>query len=225
MAYPRSLPPVAALALLLAGSPVRAEEPQPLLPTRDVDISYRSTRPNQPKIVERRRWSASDRLVRSEGPDKSTTLYDRDAHEITIINPKNRTYLKLEGSLRQPLDPEKGKVLKRGGESVCRVALHRLVVDGRCGNAHRMFDPRRRDAASGRRRQDGDAGAVGEIRPAAGGAFPGTARLHAGAGAGGWSGAVKSASWLHRKPAGLTERLLPQCHIPRRRQVVPRQRI
>ena len=89
-----------------------------LLPTRDVDISYRSTRPDQPTIVERRRWSASDRLVRSEGPDKSTTLYDRDAHEITIINPKNRTYLKLEGSLRQPLDPEKGKPLKRGGESV-----------------------------------------------------------------------------------------------------------
>ena len=110
----------AAFALLLAGSPLGAEEqtPPPLLPTRDVDISYRSTRPNQPTIVERRRWSASDRLVRSEGPDKSTTLYDREAHEITIINPKNRTYLKLEGSLRQPLDPEKGKPLKRGDESV-----------------------------------------------------------------------------------------------------------
>ncbi len=118
MAYPLSLPPVAVLALLLAGSPVRAEEQQPLLPTRDVDISYQITRPDQPKIVQRRRWLASDRLVRSEGPDKSTTLYDRDAHEITIINPKNRTYLKLEGSLRQPLDPEKGKLLKRGGESV-----------------------------------------------------------------------------------------------------------
>ena len=110
----------AAFASLLAGSPLGAEEqtPPPLLPTRDVDISYRSTRPNQPTIVERRRWLASDRLVRSEGPDKSTTLYDRDVHEITIINPKNRTYLKLEGSLRQPLDPEKGKLLKRGGESV-----------------------------------------------------------------------------------------------------------
>ncbi len=118
MGYPRSLPPMAVLALLLAGSPVRAEEQQPLLPTRDVDISYEITRPGQPKIVQRRRWSASERLVRSEGPDKSTTLYDRDAHEITIINPKNRTYLKLEGSLRQPLDPEKGKALKRGGDSV-----------------------------------------------------------------------------------------------------------
>src|SRR5208282_2324688 len=99
-----------AFALLLAASPLGAEEqPQFLLPTRDVDITYRSTRLDQPTIVEHRRWSASDRLVRSEGPDKSTTLYDRDAHEITIINPKNRTYLKLDGSLRQPMDPEKGK--------------------------------------------------------------------------------------------------------------------
>jgi hypothetical protein len=116
----RRIVSTAAFALLLTGSPLGAEEPTPppLLPTRDVDISYRSTRPDQPTIVERRRWSASDRLVRSEGPDKSTTLYDRDAHQITVLNPKNRTYLKLEGSLRQPLDPEKGKPLKRGGESV-----------------------------------------------------------------------------------------------------------
>ncbi len=109
----------AALASLLAASPLGAEEqPQFLLPTRDVDITYQSTRLDQPAIVERRRWSASDRLVRSEGPDKSTTLYDRDAHEITVLNPKNRTYLKLEGSLRQPLDPETGKALKRGGDSL-----------------------------------------------------------------------------------------------------------
>ena len=116
----RSLVSTAALAWLLAGSPLGAEEltTPPLLPTRDVDISYRSTRPDQPAIVERRRWSASDRLVRTDGPDKSTTLYDRDAHEITILNPKNRTYLKLEGSLRQPLDPAKGQALKRGGDSV-----------------------------------------------------------------------------------------------------------
>jgi len=65
----------AAFALLVAASPLGAEEqPQSLLPTRDVDISYRSTRPDQPTIVERRRWSASDRLVRSEGPDKRTRM-------------------------------------------------------------------------------------------------------------------------------------------------------
>ena len=118
MAYPRSLPPIAAFALLLAGSPSRAEEQQPLLPTRDVDIVYQVTRPDQPTIIERRRWLASKRLVRADGPDKSTTLFDRDAHEITVLNPKTRTYLKLEGTLRQPLGPEKGEALRHGAESV-----------------------------------------------------------------------------------------------------------
>ena len=67
----RSLVSTAALASLLAGSPLGAEEQPPsLLPTRGVDISYRITQSDQPKIVQRRRWSASDRLVRSEGPDE-----------------------------------------------------------------------------------------------------------------------------------------------------------
>ncbi len=115
----RGLRPTAALAMLLVGSPLRAEEQQPqMLPTRDVDISYQITRPDQPTIVERRRWLASERLVRADGPDKSATIFDRNAHEITVLNPANRTYLKLEGAQRLPLDPEKGKTLKRGGESV-----------------------------------------------------------------------------------------------------------
>lgn len=114
----RRLAPTAAIALLLAGSPLCAEEQQPLLPTRDVDISYQITRPDQPKIVERRRWLASERLARSDGPDKSTTLYDREAREITVLNRANRTYVKVEGALRLPLDPEKGKELQRGGDSV-----------------------------------------------------------------------------------------------------------
>jgi hypothetical protein len=144
-----------ALVLLFLASPLRAEDrPQPLLPVRDVDISYQITRPDQPSIIERRRWLVNERLVRSDGPDKSTTLFDRDAHEITVLNPKNRTYLKLEGSLREPLDPERGKPLKRGGDTVVAglsctdwswtddVEIHtvcltpdgvllRLVIDGR----------------------------------------------------------------------------------------------
>jgi hypothetical protein len=151
----RRLRPIGAFVLLFLSSPLRAEDQhQPLLPTRDVDISYQITRPDQPPIIERRRWLANERLVRSDGPDKSMTLYDRDAHQITVLNPKNRTYLKLEGSLREPLDPEIGKPLKRGGDTVvaglsctdwswtdddeihtvCLTAdgvLLRLVVDGR----------------------------------------------------------------------------------------------
>lgn len=111
--------PTVVLAVLLLGSSLPAEEQQPReLPTRDVDISYQITRPHQSTIIQRRRWLASERLVRVDGPDKSASIYNRDAHEITVLNRANRTYLKLDGAPRLPLDPEKGEVLTRGGESV-----------------------------------------------------------------------------------------------------------
>ncbi len=119
MSYLRGLPPTAALAALLLASPLRAEEQPPHeLPTRDVDISYQITRPQQRTIIQRRRWLASERLVRVDGPDKSATIYDRNAHEITVLNPAKRTYLKLDGAPHLPLDPEKGEALTRGGEFV-----------------------------------------------------------------------------------------------------------
>ena len=101
----RSLPPVAALALLLAGPASAAEEPPHLLPTRDVDITYDVSRPLQPKIRQRVRWLAGDHLERVDGPDKSTTIFDRNAHEITLLTPTGRAYRKLEGTPRRPLEP------------------------------------------------------------------------------------------------------------------------
>ncbi len=111
--------PTAALAVLLAGAPLRAQEQPPHeLPTRDMDISYQITWPHLPKIIQRRRWLASERLARADGPGKSATIFDRNAHEITILNLATHTYLRLEGTPRLPLDPERGKPLKRGGEFV-----------------------------------------------------------------------------------------------------------
>ena len=73
MSHVRYLPLVAALLLVTAGTMLRAQETQPeVLPTRDVDISYQITRPNQPTIVERRRWLANEHLQRVDGPDKAT---------------------------------------------------------------------------------------------------------------------------------------------------------
>ena len=93
------------------------EQPPHELPARDVDISYQITRPHQPRIIQRRRWFG-ERLVRIDGPDKSATIYDRNAHEITLLNLAKHTYLKLEGTPRLPLDPERGKALRRGNKSV-----------------------------------------------------------------------------------------------------------
>ncbi len=71
---------MAVLTVLLAGSGSRAEEQPKLLPTRDVDVRYDVTRPQQPKVRERVRWLAGERLERVDASGWSTSIFDRDAH-------------------------------------------------------------------------------------------------------------------------------------------------
>jgi hypothetical protein len=114
-------PTVVALVLLgqLLALPAGAAEDQPtLLPTRDVDITYDVTRPQQPKVRERVRWLAADHLERVDSSGRSTTIFDRNAHEMTLLSPANRTYRKLDGAPRRALEPEPDAVLKRGGNAV-----------------------------------------------------------------------------------------------------------
>ena len=108
---------VAALSLMVAGSPLRSDAQELLTsPTRDVDITYQITRPGQPAILERRRWLASQHLRRVDGPDKSATIFDQSRGELTVLNAANHTYLTLQGPAAKRMSPEKGTTLKRGGE-------------------------------------------------------------------------------------------------------------
>jgi hypothetical protein len=110
---------VVVLAWLAAATTPRAEGQQPqVLPTRDVDISYQITRPDQPALIERRRWSAAEHLQRVDGPDRATTIFDRNKGEFTLLNPANRTYRKFEGVPRLPMAPRTGSALQRGGEAL-----------------------------------------------------------------------------------------------------------
>jgi hypothetical protein len=113
----RRLPSTAVLASLLFGSAASAEKPPHLLPTSDVDITYEVTLPSQPRIRERVRWLAAELLERVDGPHKSTTIFDRRTHEITLLDAANRTYRKLDMP-RRPDEPEPEAVLKRGTDSV-----------------------------------------------------------------------------------------------------------
>ena len=122
---PRSLLPGAALALLLLGLPPRAQAQPVLAPTRDVDITYEVARPHQARIRERVRWLAAEHLERIDGPDRAVTIFDRKGNEITLLMPATRTYRKLEGAPRRPMEPEADAVLTRGGEST--VAGQRCV--------------------------------------------------------------------------------------------------
>jgi hypothetical protein len=154
MATRCGLPSFAGLALFIAGSAAMAQERPQLVPVKDVDISYKISRPNQPAIIERRRWLAAENLERVDGPDKSTTIFDRNKGEIILLNTAKRTFRKLEGKGRRPPEPGAGVVLRRGGDvviaglhcaewtwtedteihTVCVTpegALLRLVIDGR----------------------------------------------------------------------------------------------
>jgi hypothetical protein len=113
----RDLPPLVAAIMILA-KPAVADERPTLLPTRDVDITYDVTRPQQPRTRERVRWLASDHLERVDGSGRATTIFDRGAREVTLLTPANRTYRKLDGAPRRPLEPEPGAVLKRGQDAV-----------------------------------------------------------------------------------------------------------
>ena len=113
-----ALPPIAVLALVLAAPGAGAEEKPQLLPTRDVDITYDVTRPPRSKIRERVRWLAGEHLERVDGPGRSTTIFNRGADEITLLNTARRTYTKLEGAPRRLLDPQLGAAPKRGNEAV-----------------------------------------------------------------------------------------------------------
>jgi hypothetical protein len=107
------------LSLVSAPALLRADETQPaVMPMRDVDISYSITRPDQPPIIERRRWLASEHLQRIDGSDGSSTIFDPIKGEFTLLNPANRTFRKFEGSPRMPRAPAEGTPLKRTGESV-----------------------------------------------------------------------------------------------------------
>jgi hypothetical protein len=114
----RRLSCLAGFAFLTLGSTAGAQERPQLVPTRDVDISYKITRADQPAIVERRRWLAGEHLERVDGPDKSTTIFDRNKEEIILLNAAKRTFRKLEGTARRPPEPGDGVALTRGQKSI-----------------------------------------------------------------------------------------------------------
>ena len=109
--------PAALLALLWAGASVLGDEQPQLVPTKDVDISYDVSWPQQPKTRERRRWRADGHLQRVDGADGSSSIFDATRGEITLLNSKTRSFYRLEGTPRRPADPRKGQVVTRGGEA------------------------------------------------------------------------------------------------------------
>jgi hypothetical protein len=109
MVHARSLVPVPVLAIfLLVGPGSRAEERPRLVPSRDVDVRYDVTRPQQPRVRERVRWLAGEGLERVDSSGRSTSIFERDAHAVTLLTPATRTFRKLDHVPRRPVEPEPG---------------------------------------------------------------------------------------------------------------------
>jgi hypothetical protein len=103
---------------MLAGAECFAQTRPALLPTRDVDIRYDTTRPQQPKVRERVRWLASEHLERVDASGRATSIFDRDGHVVTLLTPGTRTFRKIDQIARRPSEPPPDAVLTRGADAV-----------------------------------------------------------------------------------------------------------
>ena len=105
------------IAIALGTGRSMAQEKPTLLPSRDVDITYRVTLPGEPKTRERARWLAADGLERVDGPSNTTTIFDRKAHYITVLRRKSHSYLKLSSPARGPIEPDPNTTVTAGGDA------------------------------------------------------------------------------------------------------------
>jgi hypothetical protein len=164
----RTLLLAATLAFFLAGAPLRAEDSPVLLPTRDVDVTYDVTRPQKPRVRERVRWLAAEHLERVDASGRATTIFDHEAHAITLLTPATRTFRKLDQAPRRPLEPEPGAALNRGAETVVAglpCTDWSWTEEG--GEQHTVWCGRRRfDPALDRRRTNPHRGPFSKVRPA-----------------------------------------------------------
>ena len=102
-------------ALLLAGAAAAEAGPQ-LIPTRDVEITYRVTRAGQ-TLDERVRWLAADQLERVDATGSVYMLVDHKARRLTLVNDARRAVLEMAVPPGRLLDPETASGYTRAGDS------------------------------------------------------------------------------------------------------------
>jgi hypothetical protein len=118
---------VTLLALALGGWPARASaaipEAPPKLPTRDVDVVYRSTLPNGSggvRVLEQRmRWAASAEKLRVDPPTPGIyVIMDYRAHRLSTVREATRQVLEVDSGVA-PVGPgiERQSMFHPRGES------------------------------------------------------------------------------------------------------------
>ncbi|MBV9757704.1 MAG: hypothetical protein JO047_11660 [Alphaproteobacteria bacterium] len=105
---------VALPGALLAAAAAADAGPQ-LIPTRDVEITYRVTR-NGRTLDERVRWLAADQLERVDAAGAIYMIVDHKVRRLTLVNDARRAVLEMAVPPGRLLDPEAASRYTRAGD-------------------------------------------------------------------------------------------------------------
>jgi hypothetical protein len=106
-----------ALSMLMLAGAASVETAPRLTPAKDVDITYRVSRPGEPVFSRRVRWQAGAGLERVDGPGNAIVIVDHRTHYETLLRRETRTYLKIAVPPGSDLDPNPNIPRNRAGQT------------------------------------------------------------------------------------------------------------
>jgi hypothetical protein len=105
----------AVLSLLAAGAALAQTHPQ-LIPTRDVDVTYRVTQAGR-TVEERVRWLAAEQVQRVDSSGPIYMIVDHKSRRLTLVNIAKRTVLTMDAPRQSALDPDSDAAFTNAGQA------------------------------------------------------------------------------------------------------------
>lgn len=97
---------------LAAGEAVAQSQPQ-LIPTRDVDVTYRVSRAGQ-ELDQRVRWLAAEKLERVDSAGAVYMIVDHKSRRLTLVDPGRKAALEMDAPPQSTLHPDEHAAYTRG---------------------------------------------------------------------------------------------------------------
>lgn len=104
----------AALVLLAFGEALAQPRPQ-LIPTRDVEVTYRVTKAGR-TLEERVRWLAAEQVERVDSSGPVYMIVDHKARRLTLINAAKRTVMAMGAPRQGPLGSDNDAAFTNAGQ-------------------------------------------------------------------------------------------------------------
>lgn len=106
-----------ALAACLSAGAALAPAGPSLIPSRDVDITYRVTLPNEAAFTRRVRWQAGTGLERVDEPGDEVSIIDHKTGYETLLRRRSHSFLKIALPSDSPLNPNPNVPRARSGQA------------------------------------------------------------------------------------------------------------